>query len=55
MTTRHSTLNRVLLLSSLAYFAILVVGCDGRGQVEIPAPAGASQGLTTFVFFYTDN
>jgi hypothetical protein len=47
-------MNRLNLLGLLlALLALVLAACSTRGA-DLPAPAGASRGLNTFIFFYTD-
>ncbi len=37
----------------LALLALVLAACGTRGA-DLPVPVGASRGLNTFIFFYTD-
>ena len=48
--------SRVFLATLVLALAGLILGACSRGSgPDLPSPAGASQGLNTFVFFATDN
>lgn len=47
-------MNRINLLGMfLGLSALVLAACSTHGA-DLPAPAGASRGLNTFIFFYTD-
>jgi hypothetical protein len=54
-TMSRSNLQQPVVSFCLAVVAVLMVGCGARPPAEIPVPAGAAQGRSTFVYFYTDN
>ncbi len=39
----------------LTLLGLLLGACSSGSSPDLPPPAGASQGLNTFVFFATDN
>ncbi len=40
---------------ALALLSVVLLGACGGSTTTPPAPAGASEGLPTFRYFYTDN
>lgn len=47
---------RTLTGIAFALATLLLAACGARGEPASlePTPSGASQGLNTFIFFYTD-
>jgi hypothetical protein len=52
----HYMKARTLVGWTLALAALLLAACGGGSSAPaaLPTPAGAAQGLNTFIFFYTD-
>lgn len=52
---KHHNFKQCSMVLTLLIVLLGLFGCGSQATPALPTPVGASSGLNTFIFFYTDN